>query len=355
MAIIPNNITSQDVIEAVNEEFISKYRGEMDRFVETLGIFGVETVNAGTALYKYVVNGTLTDSAIDPGTVVYEKTKDTDVVTGKKYYTESNGVYSEVQSPAKASLKDYYVAYAAPGSSSGKTYVEGDLITRSKFTVTKVPVGEVNWIPYALTVTAQAIQRGGIRNAYYRIVEQARKQLRGDTVADMFTWFNTFAGATVASPASGSTWNLQQLLAHTDETLLNTMETANENDTDLVHFVNRSDAYGYLANASITTQDMFGLTYLEDFLGVNKVFLTNKVTAGTVAVTPAANIHVYGVDYGTITSVGLEYATDDSGLIGIGFDEDYNHAGVGVFPVRSTTIIPEKDAFVVRGSMTHVA
>lgn len=355
MAIIPNTITSKDVIEAVNEEFISKYRQEFDRFAEMIGIFGVETVNAGTALYKYVVSGALADTAIDPGTILYEKTKDTDIVSGKKYYTESAGVYTEVQSPAKASLKDYYVAYAAPGSSSGKTYVEGDLITRSHFEVSKVPVGEVNWMPYAFTVTAQAIQRGGLQNAYYRIVEKARKQLRGDSVTDMFAWLNAFAGATVASPASGSTWNLQQLLAHTDETLLNTMETANENDTDLVHFVNRSDAYDYLANASITTQDLFGLTYLENFLGVQKVFLTNKVTAGTVVATPVPNIHIYGVDYGTISSAGLAYETDADGLVGIGYDEDYNHAGIGVFPVRSMTIIPEKDTFVVRGSMTHVA
>ena len=38
----------------------------------------------------------------------YVKTKDTDVVKNKKYYTESGGVYSEVSSPAKSSLNTYY-------------------------------------------------------------------------------------------------------------------------------------------------------------------------------------------------------------------------------------------------------
>lgn len=38
----------------------------------------------------------------------YVKTKDTDVVKNKKYYTESDGVYSEVSSPAKSSLNTYY-------------------------------------------------------------------------------------------------------------------------------------------------------------------------------------------------------------------------------------------------------
>jgi hypothetical protein len=349
MAIIPNTITSADTIEAVNDEFISRYREEVDRFAEVIGISGVETVNAGTALYKYVVTGQLADTAIDPGTIVYEKTKDTEVVQGKTYYTKSGDTYSSVGSPTKAGLKDYYVAYASAGSSSGKTYVEGDEITLSHFKVEKVPVGEVNFMPYRLLVTAQAIQRGGLQNAYYRVVEKARKQMRGDAVADMFGWLNDFAGATATAPESG-TWNLQQLLAHTDEKLLNTMESANESDLDIVHFVNRSDAYGYLADATITMQDVFGLTYLENFLGIERVFLTNKVTAGTVVATPASNIHIYAVDYGTINRTGLDYQVDDFGMVGIAYAPERDHAGIGVYPVRSMTIIPEKDAFVVRGA-----
>ena len=38
----------------------------------------------------------------------YVKTKDTDIVKDKKYYTERGGVYSEVSSPAKSSLNTYY-------------------------------------------------------------------------------------------------------------------------------------------------------------------------------------------------------------------------------------------------------
>lgn len=350
MPVIPNTITSEDTINAIFEEYIEKYNGEFDQFEQTVGLFSPEVVNAGTAIYKYVVDGELTDAAIDPGTTVYQKTTDTDVVEGKTYYTKgSDGTYSAVVSPAKASLNTYYIAYSAPGSSAGKTYVEGDLIARSNFKVSRVPLGEVNFIPYALTVTAQAIQRGGIQNAVTKVVQKAYRQLRGDSVADLFGWLNAFTGATPAAPESG-TWNLQQMLAHTDETLLNTMETANESDTDIIHFVNRSDAYGYLAEATITTQDLFGLTYLENFLGVNKVFLTNKVTQGTVVATPVSNIKIYGIDYGTLADTGLDYVTSDFGLIGLASKPDFDHAGISVYPVRSMTILPEKEQFVVRGA-----
>lgn len=355
MAVTPNTITSKDTIEAVFSEYISRYQGEFDRFNEMVGFFPPEVVQSGTSLFKYVVSGQLTDQAIDPGTVVYEKTKDTDVVAGKKYYTESDGVYSEVQNPAKAGLKDYYVAYVSAGSSAGKTYVEGDEISLSHFDLTKKYIGDVNFIPYRIQITAQAIQRGGLQNALTRFVEKAYKQLRADTVSDIFNWINLFDGATVASPAQGSTWNLQQMLAHTEETLLNTLETNRENDTDIVHFLNRSDVYDYLADATITTQDLFGMTYMENFLGINKVFLTNRVTRGTEAATPVANLKSYGIDFSTLEQAEIVYQNDGSNLIGFGYAPAMKYASTEVYPVRTLTITPEVEQFVVRGSMTHVA
>lgn len=355
MAVTPNTITTQDTIAAVFSEYISLYQQEFDRFEEMLGIFPPEVVTAGTSLFKYVVNGQLTDQAIDPGTIVYEKTKDTDVVTGKKYYTKSGSTYTEVQSPAKASLKDYYVAYASAGSSSGKTYVEGDEISLSHFDLNKVYIGDVNFIPYRFRVTAQAIQKGGLRNALTRFTDKAYKQLRADSVSDIFDWINLFGNATVADPAASSTWNLQQMIAHTEETLLNTLETNRESDTDIVHFMNRSDVYGYLADATITTQDLFGMTYLENFLGVEKVFMTNRVTAGTMLATPASNLKAYGIDFGTLNDAEFDYQTDGSNLIGFAYDRELKHASIEVYPVRTLTIAPEVEQFIVRGSMTHVA
>lgn len=38
----------------------------------------------------------------------YRKTADTDIVSGKDYYTKSGETYTKVTSPAKASLGDYY-------------------------------------------------------------------------------------------------------------------------------------------------------------------------------------------------------------------------------------------------------
>ena len=48
------------------------------------------------------------DGGFAPIAASYVKTADTDVVTGKDYYTESSGTYTKVTSPAKASLGTYY-------------------------------------------------------------------------------------------------------------------------------------------------------------------------------------------------------------------------------------------------------
>lgn len=355
MAVTPGTITSRDIVEAVITEYVSRYQGEYDMFEQAIGLFSPTVVNAGQSLYKYKITGALRDTAIDPGTIVYEPTRDRAIVDGKTYYTRTGSgtdaspyVYSEVSEPTVDNIADYFVAYASVGSSSGKTYVEGDRITRTNYKLEKIPLGEVNFIPYAATVTLQAIQRGGIKNAVTRVVSQMHKQLRSDSVADLFNWLNAFQGTT-AAPQSG-TWSLQEMLAHCDETLLNTLERYSENDTDIIHFINRSDAYEYLANAPVTTQTMFGLTYLENFLGVTKVLMTNKVARGTVVATPVSNVRVYGIDYGTINSTDFDYITDDYGLIGFAYDKDYDHAGIGIYPTRSMTILPEVDEFVVRVS-----
>ena len=297
MAITPNTITSQNTINATFSEYISKYQGDYDRFEEMVGLFPPVVAKAGEQLFKYVVSGQLTDQAIDPGTVFYEKTKDTDIVNGKTYYTKSGDTYSAVASPAKADLGTYYVASVSAGASAGRTYVEGDEVALSEFKLDKVLIGETNFFPYRWRVTAQALQRGGFRNAFGRFVDQGYKQLRADTVSDIFNWLNLFDQATIACPASGSTWKLQQLIALTEEKLLDTLETHKENDTDIIHFMNRGDVYRYLSNAEISTQTLFGMTYLERFLGVDKVFLSNRITAGTMVATPVSNLKSYCIDF----------------------------------------------------------
>lgn len=48
------------------------------------------------------------NGGFEPVVATYTKTSDEDVVSGKTYYTESDGTYTAVSSPAKASISTYY-------------------------------------------------------------------------------------------------------------------------------------------------------------------------------------------------------------------------------------------------------
>lgn len=304
MAANPNTQTKTDVVSSLDIEFVQNFQAEYDRLAELIGLFTVETMAAGTALYQYTVTGSLLDG------------------------TDTKG-------------------------SSGTSYTDGDFIARSKYTLAKTGIGEVEFVPYAKQTTAQAILKAGFEKSVMRTDRKAQQQMRAAIMTDFFTLLGN--GTSVVSPDQGTTWNLQQLLAFASAKLGDVLETNNEETDDVIYFVNRQDAASYLGNATITTQDAFGMTYLENFLGVNNVMLTNKLTAGTVYATPVENIHVYGLDFASLGSAGLEYETNDQGLVGVHHAADYNYGSSETFLVRGAKFVPEVKDFIVKGSVTHVA
>ena len=353
MAVRPNTIVTDDVVHALDQDFVERFDHEFDRLAVLLGELNpVEVVTAGTAMYQYRVTGELVNEAIEPGSTLYAKTTDTAVVTGKTYYTKgTDGTYTAVASPSTASIGDYYVAYAAQGASSGTAYREGDFIQRSHFKVEKVHIGDVEFAPYAKQTTAQAILKSGFENAIGKTDRKALRQIRGDIMTKFFGHLAN--GTTVCAPATGGTYNLQQLLAFMSASLGDVLET-NGDEGEGVYFINRQDAATYLGNATISTQEAFGLTYLADFLGVRNVFLTNKVTAGTAYATPIDNIHIFGLDFGALGGTGLEFETSESGLIGVHHKANYDYASAETVLVRSANFVPEVLDFIVKGSMTPV-
>lgn len=318
MAIDKNVITTEETVKALDQEMAENFRGEYDRLAEIIGIFEVDKVTAGTALYQYSVTGQLADGKVDPS------------------YTAASG-----DAPAVIEL----------GSSSGSAYREGDFITRSKYVLQEHYIDRVKFKPYAKQTTADAIQKGGYVNAIMRSDRKAAQQMRAAVLSDFFAFLANGTGK--AAPASG-TWNLQQVLAYTAAALGDALESNDEEGGEIVHFVNRQDAAGYLASADITTQEAFGMTYLQSFLGVRNVLLTNKVAAGTVWATPVENIHVYGLDFAALDQAGLSYETDSMGLIGVAHKPDYDHGSVDTYLVRGANFVPEVKDFIVRGSMAPV-
>lgn len=341
MAVIPNTQTSSDVVKSLDAEFIRNFQEEYDRFAEMLGLFSVETMAAGTALYQFSVSGTLNDGE-------FAATSDQSLVDGKTYYTRTGSgtaaspyVYTKVASPNVSNIATYYEKTA----SSGIHYTEGDFIARSKYSLTKSLIGEVEFFPYAKQTTAQAILKAGFEKSVLRTDRKAQQQLRSAIVSDLFALLKN--GTSTTRPESG-TWDLQQMLAYAAAKLGDVMENANEEPDDVVTFANRQDAAKYLGTASITTQDAFGITYLESFLGTPNVVLTNRVVSGSVFATPVENIHVFGLDFGSLGTAGLQYVTNDYGLVGVHHKPDYDYGSVETYLVRGCKFVPEVTDFIVQ-------
>jgi len=300
MATLTNTITSDQYKVALDQEFLANFRQEGDRLNEILGNFGFEVVHAGTALYQLKVTGSLNESAADAG-------------------------------------------------SSGAAYVEGDEVALSKYAAEKVPMGSVTIKPYRKRTTAQAIQQNGYVAAVARTDKKMLSDVRKDILKEFFAFLENGTGA-----ASGTT--LQAALANADAALADAMEDNGDGSpSGVVHLVNRQDAAAYLGAQPVTTQTAFGMTYLESFLGVESVLLTNQVAKGSFWVTPKENVHVLTADYSELAKGGISYATEQNGLVGVAHTPAYDHVSTDTHVVTAMTLFPEITDYIINGTIAPAA
>ena len=122
--------------------------------------------------------------------------------------------------------------------------------------------------------------------------------------------------ATGTGTAEGESF--KQLLAKNTASVKVAFE---EDDPEVISFVNTFDAYDYLGDADITTQTLFGMTYIENFMDNKVVFLSGDVPAGTIYSTAVDNLVIYYVDVASgEISKAFDFVTQEEGLIGVTHD-----------------------------------
>lgn len=254
------------------------------------------------------------------------------------------GVFGTEIVPAGQALYQYKVE----GSLAEGAVAEGDEVPLSKYTVEKEPIGEVALKPYRKLTTAQAILKGGFENAVRRSDDKMVKDIRGNILKDFFTLLGNGTGT-----AEGN--GLQGALAMADAALGDELEKNNDASARLIHFVNRQDIAEYLANAQVTVQTVFGMDYIQSFLGVTDIFVTNRVEAGTLYVTPVENIHVYGVDFGALGAAGLAYTQQDGSLIGVNHEPAYDRTSSVTNVLSGANFVPEAKNYIVKAEVKAAA
>lgn len=251
---------------------------------------------------------------------------------------EALGVTRKIAVQEGATLKMLKVTGALE---DGKV-AEGELIPLSKYETEEVPVGEVVLNKWRKGTTAEAILKGGYDQAVGATTDKMVKDIQKTIRAGFFSFL-----ATGAETATGT--SLQAALANGWGKLQVLWE---DDAVETVYFVNPMDIADYLATAQITTQTAFGMSYVENFLGLGRVFLNSAVPQGKYYATAAENVVLYHVDVDdSKLAQAFDLTTDELGYIGISEYPDKDTARVMDLAMSGVTFFPERVDGIVVGTI----
>lgn len=255
-----------------------------------------------------------------------------------KKLVEALGVTRKMAKTAGTVLK----TYKATGTLEDGAVAEGELIPLSKYTTEPVTYKEITLKKWRKQTTAEAITDRGFDQAVDMTNDRMLKDIQKGIRADFFAFLATGTGA-----ASGS--GLQATLAQTWGQLQTLFE---DDEIQSVHFINPLDIADYLATAQISTQTAFGMTYIENFLGMGRVFLNTSVPKGKVYSTAQDNLILYYIPVnGADLGEAFNFTADETGYVGIHEEADYNHMTFITSAINGMVLMAERLDGVVVGTI----
>ena len=251
---------------------------------------------------------------------------------------EALGVTRKIAKQAGTVLK----AYKAVGTLEDGAVAEGDTIPLSKYATEPVTFGEITLKKWRKATSAEAIVERGYDQAVEMTTDRMLRDVQKAIRTDLFTFLATGTGT-----AGGA--DMQSTLAQA----WGQLQVKFEDDAiQAVYFVNPLDIADYLAEASITTQTAFGMTYVEDFLGLGTVIMNASVPKGKIYATAKENIVLYYIPVnGADLEEAFEFTSDETGYIGIHESPDYTNMTASDTVVNGMVFFAERIDGVVVGTI----
>ena len=252
-----------------------------------------------------------------------------------KKLMEALGVTRKIAKQAGTTLK----TYKASGTLESGAVAEGDTIPLSKYKTEAVTYKEIALKKWRKATSAEAIIERGYDQAVSDTTDAMLKDVQKGIRKDFFTFLATGTGratGTTFQAALAQAWGQLQILFEDDE-------------IGAVYFMNPLDVADYLATANITTQTAFGMTYVEDFLGLGTVIFNSSVPKGTIYATAKDNIVLYYIPVnGADLNEAFTFTSDDTGYIGIHESPDYTNMTASDTVVNGMELFAERlDGIVV--------
>lgn len=252
-----------------------------------------------------------------------------------KKLTEALGITRKISKQAGAVLK----AYKAVGTLENGAVDEGETIPLSHYTTEPVNYGEITLMKWRKATSAEAIVSGGYDQAVGMTTDRMLKDVQKSIRTNFFNFLLDGTGA-----AGGE--DMQMMLAQIWGQLQVKFE---DDEIEAVYFVNPLDVADYLGAADITIQTAFGMSYIENFLGLGTVFMNSSVPKGTAYGTAKDNIVLYYVPVnGADLGEAFSFTADETGYIGIHEVADYNNMSAVDTVINGMTLFAERlDGIVV--------
>ena len=251
---------------------------------------------------------------------------------------EALGVTRKIAKQAGTVLK----AYKATGTLQSGAVAEGDIIPLSKYTTAAVSLGEITLKKWRKATSAEAIVERGYDQAVEMTTDRMLRDVQKAIRADLFGFLATGTGK-----ADGV--DLRSALAQA----WGQLQVKYEDDAiQAVYFVNPLDIANYLGAAQITTQTAFGMTYVEDFLGLGTVIMNASVPKGKIYATAKENIVLYYIPVnGADLGEAFDFTSDETGYIGIHETPDYTNMTASDTVVNGMVFFAERIDGVVVGTI----
>ena len=233
-------------------------------------------------------------------------------------------------------------ALKVTGTLESGEVAEGELIPLSHYETEEVPMGEAKLNKWRKGTTAEAILKGGYEQAVGATTDKAVKDIQKGIRTSFVNYLAKGTGAATGADlqsALANGWGHLQVLWEDDA-------------VETVYFLNPLDVADYLGAAQVTMQTVFGLNYIENFLGLGTVILTSNVPKGKYYATAKENIIAYYINVasGDIANA-FKLTVDETGYIGIREYLDEDHARVMDLIMSGIDFFPERIDGIVVGTI----
>ena len=233
------------------------------------------------------------------------------------------GIMRPIEKQPGTKLASYVASMKDSALQGGANVGEGDEIPYTEFQVEPVAYSDVVLEKYAKAVSIEAVTKFGAAVAVQKTDEAFLNELQTKVMDDFYGFIEANDSTLDGTEA---TW--QMAVAMAIGKVRDKFKKMRKNVSNIVVFVNTLDAYKYLGSADISIQSLFGIDYVQNFMGAQTMILSSEIEENEVIAIPADNIVLYYIDPSSaFADLGLVYATDgDTNLIGFHAEGNYTTA-----------------------------